>query len=343
MDAPYLIEIFNTEERRDWNVLLAQNVNATVQQTTYWGDFLNRFYGSRVFPVMVANAKNEKVAVLLMYTIGLHPEIYYKKPFFNLIKRMVNYFQPTISWRDGPVFFGDENPAVLDVMLDFVEGFARRNNIRLINQVNLPIVSTPNEALEAVFMKRGYAKRLAATNMVDLTRTEEEIWAAFKGKVTRTPIRKAQSMGLVFRECTRDDIDAYFACEVEHGKYRQIAVPPKRRFEIMWDTLRPFECYGLFGAYAGKEALAFMPLRLFNKTAHIVKPVQFRRVFEERIPAGDFLMWECIRWAKSRGCVYFDLAGVAVNPLDEKEAGIRAFKEKWGGNHYEYSVFSKKI
>jgi lipid II:glycine glycyltransferase (peptidoglycan interpeptide bridge formation enzyme) len=49
------------------------------------------------------------------------------------------------------------------------------------------------------------------------------------------------------------------------------------------------------------------------------------------VPAQDLLHWEAMLYHKRSGDRYFNLAGYSPNPANEKEAGIRRFKEKWGG------------
>ena len=49
-----------------------------------------------------------------------------------------------------------------------------------------------------------------------------------------------------------------------------------------------------------------------------------------------------MRYVRDKGCTLFDLAGVAPEPANQKEAGIRRFKEKWGGKYVEYSRFEKR-
>jgi hypothetical protein len=49
------------------------------------------------------------------------------------------------------------------------------------------------------------------------------------------------------------------------------------------------------------------------------------------LPSQDLLHWEVIRHHRDAGDQLFDLAGFAPEPADPKEAGIRRFKEKWGG------------
>lgn len=60
---------------------------------------------------------------------------------------------------------------------------------------------------------------------------------------------------------------------------------------------------------------------------------------ERRLYAGDVIKWDVIRWAGRAGFRRYDLGGVDRAPLDTKAAGIRQFKEKWGGDLAEYATY----
>ena len=344
MSVKFNITPVKGNELLGWDAGNLQKEYYTLQQTVNWAQFLSRYYDAKPYFIYVKDASSKIVAALFFYKIGRYPEIYHKKPCVNFIKSAVNYFDKCLSWTDGPIFFSDNDreDIVLEI-LGFIENIAIKERIKTVHDVTFPVMLNDRSSLEEVFFKKGYTKKTWATYILNLRNNEKNIWGSFKGKIARTPVRKAKSMKVQFKECNKDDIPVYFLCELEHGRLKRLAVQPKMRFDILWETLSPIGGYKIFAAMHKGRPIAFMPLRCFNKTVHIVKPVQSNTAFDNKIPAGDFLIWECIKWAKEHGFWYFDFSGVSPSPKTKEEKGIRFFKKKWGGDYYEYGVFSKRL
>jgi hypothetical protein len=337
------IRILDEKSLEGWDENLSGQPYSTLQQTVSYGSFVERYYRARPCRIVAEDEGARRIASLAFHRIGLYPERY-NSPVKNALKDMINRFNCAASWREGPIFYSEENqPEILTEMLEAAENIARRTGAKKIYDVTLPLMIDSRQALEDVFVKRGYERAVWATYMIDLSKPIEAIWDSLKAKVARTPVRKAESLDLEFKECHRGDIDDYYRCELEHGRMKKLEVPPKKRFFDMWDLLSPIGGYRIFSVARDDGALGYMPLRCFNKTVHIVKPVQSKEAYDGKIPAGDLLMWECIKWAKTSGFRYFDLAGVSPSPKTKEEEGIKFFKEKWGGDYYEYGVFSKKL
>jgi lipid II:glycine glycyltransferase (peptidoglycan interpeptide bridge formation enzyme) len=82
---------------------------------------------------------------------------------------------------------------------------------------------------------------------------------------------------------------------------------------------------------------------MFNGVATEIASALSPQAFTQKIPAQDILHWEMLLEAKKAGCHTFDMAGVNPNSSNPKEAGIRRFKEKWGGRYVEYQTFEKQL
>ena len=91
------------------------------------------------------------------------------------------------------------------------------------------------------------------------------------------------------------------------------------------------------------ETLATLGMYVFNGVATEVASALSPKAFEHKIPAQDLLHWEMLLEAKRAGCHTFDLAGVDPSVTDHKAAGIRRFKEKWGGRYVEYSRYELEM
>jgi len=57
--------------------------------------------------------------------------------------------------------------------------------------------------------------------------------------------------------------------------------------------------------------------------------------------AGDLVKWKIMCWGAEMGYRVYDLAGVAPDPQNCKEEGIRQFKSKFGGAYVEFPLCTK--
>ena len=64
----------------------------------------------------------------------------------------------------------------------------------------------------------------------------------------------------------------------------------------------------------------------------VAMEVMSSRTPDSTAPAQDLLHWEALCHHRAAGDEVFDLAGVSPSPHTAAEAGIRRFKEKWGGS-----------
>ena len=57
---------------------------------------------------------------------------------------------------------------------------------------------------------------------------------------------------------------------------------------------------------------------------------------EKKLYSQDLIKWKIIEWGIENKMMYYDLAGYNPNPQDQKEAGIKRYKQKWGGVEHNY-------
>ena len=175
-----------------------------------------------------------------------------------------------------------------------------------------------------------------ATYVVDCQGSEEELWRRLKHSA-RKSIRKAQDRGLTVRRLqSRDEVQPYlqFAKRAARASGRTLSGQPD--LLMAWDCLRGHACLEFFVAELRGECMSGLGIRGQGAWISEFGSYQSVRDRTERLNAQDLIKWEVIRWARRCGIRYFDLAGVNPAPATAKEAGIRQFKEKWGGRYLEF-------
>ena len=108
----------------------------------------------------------------------------------------------------------------------------------------------------------------------------------------------------------------------------QIKYSKNRKYFVLYIDNIPMACQGI----CYNENVAIEVILAISDYAH-----------NNKIYAGDLLKWKIIEWCKEKNIKIYDFAGVAPYPKNEKESGIKAYKEKWGGKYVEYGVYSKSL
>jgi CelD/BcsL family acetyltransferase involved in cellulose biosynthesis len=214
---------------------------------------------------------------------------------------------------------------------------AREQRVTALEQGVLPLDYGRAEPTE---IPSGFERTEWGTFLVDLTQSSDVCWRRLKGGAARSSVRRAVKLGVRVTDAT-EDVDALVRCELAHSAAHGLAAWPEAFWSTMRDVLGPQGYRVLAAEYKGR-LIAFIPLMVFGRTMHLLKPVQDPRCKAENVPAGDLLMWEAIRFGQGLGLARFDLSGVSPNPSTEAERGIWFFKSKWGGDYVGYPILRKR-
>lgn len=174
------------------------------------------------------------------------------------------------------------------------------------------------------------------SHIVDLSLSEEELWSNVHSK-HRNVIRRAEKDGVVFKECTVDDIQDYIKIDEQTWRrsgtnslganyYLNIlnAMPHHSMMAIAYlngepqgGTILIFDikrCYYLFAASTDRPTTGAM----------------------------NYLLWRCMLLMKQKGVKEFSFVGCRINEdPDSKYHGIQSFKERFGGSLFEGYVFKQ--
>jgi len=90
------------------------------------------------------------------------------------------------------------------------------------------------------------------------------------------------------------------------------------------------------------KPLSGMGFLIYGKVMTEIAVAQSQYYFEAKLPAQDFIKIRAIERYAKEGVAYYDLAGIAVSPQDEKEANIKRFKLKFSKNSRAFSQIHRK-
>lgn len=174
------------------------------------------------------------------------------------------------------------------------------------------------------------------TQMLDLTKSEEELAAAMKSK-WRYNMGLAERKAVVVREMTNDEGFEHFAKLYFETTGRQDYSGHTRHYhKVIFDTLKGSMSHILIAFYNNVPLSAYH-LLLFNGILYY--PYGGSAIIHRDVMASNLLMWEAIRFGKNHGAHTFDMWGSLGPDYDRNAggwAGFSRFKEGYGTEFVEF-------
>jgi hypothetical protein len=230
------------------------------------------------------------------------------------------------EFRKGPTF---AEPETFDDWLAWLVPTMSRDAARLYVEPPMPLNEGGDDA-ETVLERHGFRRYRTmgtwSTLVVDVRRTEDDILASFR-RDTRAAIRKAREHGIVVDcEDTPEGWEALCELQFEMAHRAPVGV-------VTIDTMACISRHWLAGgmggtllvARSGEAPLTAALVVKHRSTAYLrMLPSSPKRA---KPSAAHLVVWEGIRWAKSRGCSSFDLDGYALMTRpDDPLSGVNQFK-----------------
>lgn len=177
------------------------------------------------------------------------------------------------------------------------------------------------------------------TQIVDLTKSEEELLSSMKPK-TRYNIKLAQKHGVEIREMISEEgFEIFSKLYFETTKRQDYRGHNKQYHRIVFESLKK-EITRIFIAFYSADGrttpLSAFELFIFNDVAYY--PYGGSSLEHRNVMAPNLLMWECLRFAKASGCKKFDMWGSLPPDYDQGGdwAGFTRFKQGFGGEFVEF-------
>jgi len=165
---------------------------------------------------------------------------------------------------------------------------------------------------------------------VDLTRSEDELWAGLAPSA-RQNIRKARRSGVVVAlGKTLEDLHVFHQmhCHVRKSKYRLLA-QPVAFFESLYASFAPDDRLTVLLALADDTPVAGILFLEWGDTLYY----KFNASLDRRLRPNDLLVWEGIRLGRQRG-----LARLDFGLSDAAQPGLVRYKRKFATEEGEISL-----
>ena len=187
----------------------------------------------------------------------------------------------------------------------------------------------------------GFIKKKAITSIIDLTKSEDELWQGIRKKYSRKPIEDGYKAGVVVKQ------------DEEFGEFERIYKSFRKQKNIIADDLSIFSQGMLFSAYYKNKMIAGHIFVGDGKYMRSLVAASNRFDFEKGKDrrmvgaANRILFWEAIKHAKERGYESFDLGGITSPNESGEYDSLAEFKMSFGGElrpcFYYFKLYSRLI
>ena len=165
------------------------------------------------------------------------------------------------------------------------------------------------------------------TVIVDLLRTEEELWRGVDHSV-RQGVRKAKEHGLTVREVTDErEVERIYPLIDRFGRVRDFAPISQSRLLSAFRVFQPAGRVHILVCEVGGTVGGVSVVLLANQRAQLLVVASAPEY--QKVQLTSLLDWETFRFSRAHGATSLDFMGLP--PAGSGLEGIRRFKLKWGG------------
>ncbi len=292
-------------DKNNWNEFLREFDNPHILQTGFWGELKSNFGWS---PVWVGNG--QAGAQILFRKLPLNQTLAYipKGPIGE-------------DWID---------------LLPEIEKICRENNAVFLKIEMDAWEQDANDMSEFGFLHSRHEIQPRRTISIDISGSEDEILAQMKQK-TRYNIKLASRKGVIVK--SSNDISEFSGLMDITGKRDEFGVHTNEYYQKAFDLFKPDGlCELLIARYEGKPTAGIIVFKSGKRAWYFygASSNEYRNLMPTYL-----VQWEAIRWARSKGCIEYDLWGVPdvdQTMLEEQFVnrndglwGVYRFKRGFGG------------
>jgi lipid II:glycine glycyltransferase (peptidoglycan interpeptide bridge formation enzyme) len=236
--------------------------------------------------------------------------------------------KPLLQWTYGPIIFDqDYKLEIYNLLVDFLIKQKKK-----ISGVEHPFLSNSS------YNQHNKLKIIPwSTFIIDLKKPKKLLFESISNHNGRKNIDRSIKRGVIIEEIDKNSLLEYHDLK---NAMRKSAGEQEKDFKILknwWELMTPL---GYSGFLAKKNEIPVAGLLFSHVSGQIIEGgvVRSKLDYEENLYSQDLIKWKIIEWGIEHNMNYYNLAGFNPNPNNTKEEGIFKYKQKWGGNKYDYHV-----
>ena len=303
-----------------------------IYQTNQWAQLSVALRRAQTIYIRVEK-NGTQVAQCLLIEEGLFSDWLRRSALSPVLLPIFGRCLQTVYCLNGPIFFETPTSDVIEALVKTAEEIA----IEALELSFNPQRPLAYQMSESQWKEMGYAQRRHATYVVDLQQDFEKKCH----RSVRKNVRKCRELGVTIKEVKQDQYLEFHQLIDQFRKANGLNSFP---FEHFVAHIEALGCHKLsFVAELDGKMIAGLGILAFNDLLIEVEAATSPTCREQRIQAHDLLKMDIMHWGRQKGARFFDLAGVAIQPKNEHEEGIKRFKSKFGGQYLEYCSYAKVL
>lgn len=312
-----IISDYNSIDILKWSEFVANHPDGNIFQTP---EMYRVFQSEKYYKPIVVVCYNESMEIVGLLLSVIQSE--YKGALGKLSSRSIIWGGPLVE---------NNNCDILDFILIEYNKLVKSKVIytQIRNLWNMDI-------FKGKFELNGYVYEDHLNILIDLTKSEEELWNEVYPK-RRNQIKNSIKKGVIIK--ILDDINLIensYNILSEVYKNAKLPLPSKEFFICAKNILSKKGYLKYFGAFFENKLIGMMYVLIYNS-----------RIYEwyigcikeyTKINPNDLIIWDTFKWCQKNRYKIYDFGG-AGKP--GKEYGVRDFKKKFGGDTVNYGRFQK--
>jgi len=325
------IRIASNDDKNAWNEVAQKSLNSTYGHTWEWKEVLEQ--GLNLKSICLIAEEKEEI-------IGIYPGFLYPKfkedEIHGVLKFMVGKAQ--VLWSPlqitydygGPCVLSGTNKEVIEELLSYMEKLARKSKA-----IDIRVSPFNGNDLKQILTQRSYRTSQRLTSIIDLTKSEEELWQLVK-KDAKRGVKRARRDDVIVKYQDVSITDIY-KCLAEVHEHNEAYLPEDHFFKTISEIMVPKKMVRFYTAQIGNEIIAGSIYFYFKDMC--VERYRSSLYSHRKMYPDNLLLWTAIIDAKNLGCKIFDFGGM---PSDQS-SGIYFFKSRWGGEIKNIDWYVKNV
>jgi len=224
----------------------------------------------------------------------------------------------------------DDNPDVLDFLLKEYNEIIKKKAI----YSQFRNFGDWGDSKE-IFGKNGFEYEEHLNILIDLTKSEEQLWKEVYSK-RRNEVRRATKEGAYFSiEHTEDSLKKCYGILQEVYNRAKLPIPGYNFFYNLY-SMGSNSKLRIFCACYESEIIGCMLALSFKDTIYDFYAGSMMK-FYNKYP-NDLIPWEVFKWGKENNYKVFDFGGAGKPDVPY---GVRDYKKKFGGEFVNYGRYEK--
>ena len=333
MHLPSQFQVVLHENFQDCEEFLDEITSCTFFQSKNWLTLLSS-YDHKPYLITLINEKKVVVAYYLLYVT--------KSDYLSEYSRwkVAQIFDKSLIGMHGPVILDQEVTIqnVLEYFINYIEQHAKK--FRAVELIGYPVEDSDIQKLN--HLSNSFRVETNHTWILELGEEDKDGPSKMR-RDRRKNVKKTEDIGLTFQVCeSMDGVRDYVEVRNSAQRHNQLKEIPLSHFEKNWELTRNKDVYFIFLAKKNGQCLAGQAAFLSGDYLYLTGVAVSPEARSQGIPANDFLQFNVIKWAYSRGVKKIDFVGANPESKNEKLKRIDDAKSSWGSRLVSYEVIRNK-